>query len=224
MYTRNQLEVARPTRVFLLVPNLIGYVRIAFTILSFCVASRRPLLCVLLYTASFILDAVDGIAARALNQCSRFGGILDMFTDRASTVGFLVMLAGVVQPKPYIFTLVLAMLAFVDVASHFCRMYASLLMQKESHKDASNSIFFLLRKYYSDRRLMGALCIGQEFTYLLLYADHFSQHHPFLHTIMWCLLLPCSILCMVKQVVNIQQLIDALYKIACRDAMERARK
>jgi hypothetical protein len=36
----------------------------------------------LLYGASSLLDAADGYAARALNQTSEFGAVLDMVTDR----------------------------------------------------------------------------------------------------------------------------------------------
>lgn len=36
----------------------------------------------LLYGASSLLDAADGYAARALNQSSEFGAVLDMVTDR----------------------------------------------------------------------------------------------------------------------------------------------
>ncbi|CCW70759.1 unnamed protein product [Phytomonas sp. Hart1] len=192
--------------------------------LAFYFAHHRPLFCLLLYTLGFVLDAVDGLAARALNQCSRFGAILDMATDRAATAGMIVVLASVWQPKFHFFTFFLASLAFLDVASHFCRMYVSLLMQKESHKDVSDSPFYLLRKYYADRRCMGALCVGQEFTYILLYAYIFATRSPFLRTVLQGLLLPCAILCLVKQIVNVQQLMDSLYKIACRDAIERARK
>lgn len=94
-----------------------------------------------LYTTSFVLDAADGMAARALNQCSHFGAILDMLTDRASTGGLVVVLDKVVQPMPYGYTFILATFVFLDVASHFCRMYATLFVRKESHKDVSDSIF-----------------------------------------------------------------------------------
>jgi CDP-diacylglycerol--inositol 3-phosphatidyltransferase len=38
--------------------------------------------CTLLYGVSCLLDAVDGQAARALGQTSKFGAVLDMVTDR----------------------------------------------------------------------------------------------------------------------------------------------
>lgn len=46
------------------------------------------------YLASFILDLFDGMAARKFDQCSEFGGLLDMVTDRCSTLGLLFVLYG----------------------------------------------------------------------------------------------------------------------------------
>jgi CDP-diacylglycerol--inositol 3-phosphatidyltransferase len=42
----------------------------------------HPKMCTLLYGVSCLLDAVDGMAARALDQTSKFGAVLDMVTDR----------------------------------------------------------------------------------------------------------------------------------------------
>jgi CDP-diacylglycerol--inositol 3-phosphatidyltransferase len=36
----------------------------------------------------------DGMVARKLNQTSTFGGLLDMVTDRCSTLGLLYVLGG----------------------------------------------------------------------------------------------------------------------------------
>ncbi|KAG6878707.1 hypothetical protein C0993_011522 [Termitomyces sp. T159_Od127] len=80
--------------VFLFVPNLIGacacamcttgahltlgYSRILLAGLSLHFMSYHPKYCTLLYVVSCLLDAVDGQAARALNQTSKFGAVLDM--------------------------------------------------------------------------------------------------------------------------------------------------
>lgn len=42
----------------------------------------HPKFCTFAYCVSALLDAVDGVAARALGQTSKFGAILDMVTDR----------------------------------------------------------------------------------------------------------------------------------------------
>nr|AJP61939.1 phosphatidylinositol synthase [Angomonas desouzai] len=220
----NPPKTADPTPIFFFVPNLIGYTRIAFSLLSFYVASTSPALFLFFYTSSFVLDAADGMAARALDQCSHFGSILDMLTDRASTAGMLVVLDGIIQPMPHIFTFTLATLLFLDVASHFCRMYASVFVQKESHKDVSDSIFSLLKLYYSNRRFMGLLCIGQEFSYIFLYAWHMYRDVETVQQVLWYLFVASAIPSFLKQIVNVQQLVDGLYHIGCVDAKERALK
>ena len=44
--------------------------------------SYHPKYCTWAYVVSCLLDAVDGQAARALQQTSKFGAVLDMVTDR----------------------------------------------------------------------------------------------------------------------------------------------
>lgn len=68
--------------VFLFVPNLIGYARVVLAAASLCIMPTHPKACTALYFLSSILDAVDGQAARALGQTSKFGAVLDMVTDR----------------------------------------------------------------------------------------------------------------------------------------------
>jgi CDP-diacylglycerol--inositol 3-phosphatidyltransferase len=47
------------------------------------------------YGVSCLLDAVDGYAARAPKQTSKFGAGLDMITDRCTTSRLLCYLASV---------------------------------------------------------------------------------------------------------------------------------
>lgn len=54
--------------VALYVPNLIGYFRIISGLASFYYAFSSPLLFFFTYGLSQMLDAVDGVAARALGQ------------------------------------------------------------------------------------------------------------------------------------------------------------
>ncbi len=41
-----------------------------------------------------VIVYTDGLVARKLNQTSTFGGLLDMVTDRCSTLGLLYVLGG----------------------------------------------------------------------------------------------------------------------------------
>jgi CDP-diacylglycerol--inositol 3-phosphatidyltransferase len=212
---------ADPTAIYFFVPNLIGYARIIFALWSFVVAFDNPNLFLVLYTLSFVLDAADGWAARLLDQCSSFGAILDMFTDRAATSAVIVVISHVVQPTTPTHVFIAALLVFLDVASHFTRMYGSMFSGKQSHKDTSDSIFTLLRIYYSNRNFMGALCVGQEFFYILYYARFFFTDAPAADVINASLYLAAP-LCLLKQIVNVQQLADAMYHIAVHDAEIRA--
>jgi CDP-diacylglycerol--inositol 3-phosphatidyltransferase len=212
-----------PTSIYFFVPNLIGYARIIFALWSFAIAFDDPNTFLVLYTLSFVLDAADGWAARLLDQCSSFGAILDMFTDRAATSAVIVVISHVVQPISHMQVFVAALLVFLDISSHFTRMYASMFSGKVSHKDTSDSIFSLLRLYYGNRNFMGALCVGQEFFYILYYAQHFFASSSAGHFILYGLYL-AGPLCLLKQVVNVQQLVDAMYHIAVHDAELRASK
>ncbi|RYG47216.1 CDP-alcohol phosphatidyltransferase family protein, partial [archaeon] len=76
-------------RIALYVPNLIGYVRMALLFACLPYAFTDPFKFIVLYGLSYALDALDGVAARHLGQCSRFGALLDMVTDRAATAALL---------------------------------------------------------------------------------------------------------------------------------------
>jgi len=89
------ITLPRVTPTWMFVPNQIGYARIFFALLAFlhalppsweregvaAAAAQAPLF-VALYFASYILDAFDGVAARALKQTSSFGALLDMVRER----------------------------------------------------------------------------------------------------------------------------------------------
>ena len=57
-------------RVYFYVPNLIGYLRVLLLFVAYTAYPDNFTVFFLSYFTSFILDAADGIAARALNQCS----------------------------------------------------------------------------------------------------------------------------------------------------------
>jgi CDP-diacylglycerol--inositol 3-phosphatidyltransferase len=79
--------------IFLFWPNIIGYFRIVLAIASLYYMPLHPRTCSLLYSASCLLDALDGYAARYFDQSTRFGAVLDMITDRCTTSSLLVRAA-----------------------------------------------------------------------------------------------------------------------------------
>ena len=83
--------------VFLYIPNIIGYFRFIFLFITLFTYQKYPLLTVIVYALSQLLDMFDGMAARIFNQCSNFGAVLDMVCDRASN-GVLLAICGHIYP------------------------------------------------------------------------------------------------------------------------------
>lgn len=94
------MPMPRAIPVVFYLPNLLGYARIAlaFVGLHYAIASLpaifrserndssvdnapSPGLCIWIWILSAFLDLFDGLAARRLNQCSKFGVILDILAD-----------------------------------------------------------------------------------------------------------------------------------------------
>ncbi len=79
----------------------------------------HPKNCTVLYGISCLLDAFDGMAARALGQSTRFGAVLDMVTDRCTTSCLLCFLTAA-YPRA---TLLFQGLITLDFSSHYIHMY-----------------------------------------------------------------------------------------------------
>ena len=76
-----------PTQVLCYYANIMDYFRVVSSMFAFYISKKNPVLFVICYFISFILDAFDGMVARAHNQTSKLGATLDMVTDRISTAG-----------------------------------------------------------------------------------------------------------------------------------------
>ena len=103
------------THILLYVPNIIGYFRLLFMVLSWYFAFTNQTLFLSFYAASYLLDMADGYAARLLKQSSSFGALLDMVTDRLSSAGMFVVLA-MMYEEQYMWWFTL--LAF-DIGAHW---------------------------------------------------------------------------------------------------------
>lgn len=91
------------------------YLRVIFMVLSFYFAKTNPEYTIMFYLLAFGGDVIDGYVARLFNQCSNYGGVLDMITDRVSTCGFLITLSNMYTEYSFAFT----MLIVLDIASHW---------------------------------------------------------------------------------------------------------
>lgn len=221
-------------QVLLYVPNLIGYTRVLCALCSYLLMACAPdslwLLAILLYLANFVGDLIDGWAARKLGQCSSFGGVLDMVTDRCATAGLLFILAGeyaeIDAPLPFpVFKITFLILLLLDISSHWVQMHSSLALGVH-HKSAEGNKEknILVRWFYQYYWFFGYLCVGAEFTYILLYVllhfptDDSSSVINIVRRSLQGLLLICIPGCLAKQVVNVAQLLSSCRAIAQHDA------
>ena len=245
-----------PSDVLLYIPNIIGYSRVLFTLCSFVImlavdnnntssyssssdsSSLWPFIAISLYIASFVGDLFDGLIARKLNQTSEFGSLLDMITDRCSTMGLLFVLSSskYYSNKDYefrypIYKLTFLSLTLLDISSHWCQMYSTSASNTNGnhHKSAEGNKgrHFLVRWFYQYYYFFGYLCVGAEFTYIISYMlayldDNGSDSKSIdSHTIAIYVLYLCLPGCILKQAVNIMQLCSACYAVAYNDATNK---
>lgn len=109
----------------------------------------HPRTCSLLYSVSCLLDALDGYAARAFEQSTRFGAVLDMVTDRCTTACLLVFLSSAFPRWALLFQGLISL----DLASHYMHMYATLSMGGAggSHKKVDKARSWMLNIYYTNK-------------------------------------------------------------------------
>ncbi|KAJ7219214.1 CDP-diacylglycerol-inositol 3-phosphatidyltransferase [Mycena pura] len=159
------LATAQSENVFLFVPNLIGYTRIILAGMSLHFMSYHPKYCTIAYCVSCLLDALDGFAARALGQTSKFGAVLDMVTDRCTTSCLLCYLSSAYPDYALLFQFIIAL----DFSSHYMHMYSSLVTGSSSHKHIDSDVSKILRWYYNDPLKLFLVCAANEIFFVSLY-------------------------------------------------------
>ncbi|KAM9745019.1 CDP-diacylglycerol--inositol 3-phosphatidyltransferase [Menidia menidia] len=200
--------------VFLFVPNLIGYARVVLALLAFYLMPCCPWPAVLCYLLSALLDAFDGHAARALNQATRFGAMMDMLTDRCATMCLLVNLA-LLYPK---FTFLFQLSMCLDVASHWLHLHSTTIKGSASHKSIDLSGNPVLRLYYTSKPVLFVMCAGNELFFCLLYILHHIENPAG-----WLYWLQgvCGVICLLKSGISGLHLVTASQNMAAMDAAER---
>ena len=203
-------------KVFLFVPNLIGYARFIFYLISFISHSLGNWqLCIGCYAIAFILDEFDGRAARAYNQNSNLGAALDMVADRAATAGLCLILAQLYPQYLLFFIMAIAL----DVSSHYYLIYATGMLGKQSHKDSAQwATNGLMKLYYGNKTFMDILILGNEVFYMLLYLNFYliSMNFAFYNwnlNILQLVIFACLPIYLLKQATNIFQLQNAAQEI-----------
>lgn len=188
----------------LFVPNLVGYVRIVLTVIAFA-DWRSPHHFFWFYFFGFALDAIDGLAARMLNQASEFGAQLDMITDRCATGALLTLLATLYPSAAPLFVA----LIFLDGYSHWLQMLAGFCAGSASHKTAGRGR--LLNLYYW-RPVLTVVCSLNEMCFLMLYVKAFSIEGPLLLgsiSSVDTILLMSAPVCALKQFISVTQVFSA---------------
>lgn len=131
--------------------------------------SWHPKACTALYCMSCLLDAFDGMAARALNQTSKFGAVLDMVTDRCTTSCLLCFLSSAYPAYALLFQFLITL----DFSSHYIHMYSSLTTGSASHKTVTSDVSRILWYYYNDATTLFLFCLGNEVFFVALYLNKF---------------------------------------------------
>lgn len=204
--------------VFLFVPNLIGYCRFLFLFAIFPLYRTHPLLTVLFYGLSQLLDAFDGMAARHFKQSTRFGAVLDMVCDRASNAVLLAILAGLYPDWSWVFLGDIVL----DLVSHWYQMYVTLL--KGEHHKESKSRFALLNLYYGNKAVLFWLVAGNEIFLLTAYLQAFSSQlgwPDYLATLNLIGVVIGAVLFAIKKLMSVIQLISASEDLAAMDIAAR---
>lgn len=156
--------------IFLFIPNIIGYFRIIFALISFYYMQTDYVKATIFYATSSLLDAFDGYAARCFNQSTKFGAILDQLTDRIALLALVINLC-VLYPK-YLFPLQLS--AIIDISSHWMYIWVGCMQGKSTHKLIDPSQSKILNIYYTSRPVLFLMCMANEVFYCSLYLLHFT--------------------------------------------------
>lgn len=132
-------------------------------LLSFYLMSINDPFSTVFYSISCLLDAIDGTLARAFNQSTKFGAVLDMVIDRSTTCGLILFISKLYPPK---LTILFQFLIALDISSHYMIMYYSLLAKLSSHKQINtnqqSNYPSLLRIYYGSKLALFLTCLGNE--------------------------------------------------------------
>ncbi|XP_050441933.1 CDP-diacylglycerol--inositol 3-phosphatidyltransferase [Adelges cooleyi] len=155
--------------IFLFVPNIIGYTRIILALISIYFMPTNYKIACTCYVVSALLDAFDGHAARAFNQSTKFGAILDQLTDRCGTLGLCIALSNF-YPK-YMFLFQLS--CIIDISCHWIYLHSSILQGKTTHKFVDMSENPIMRCYYTSKPVLFFMCLGNELFFASLYLAHF---------------------------------------------------
>lgn len=154
------------------IPNVLGYVRIMLALWGLSVSSSQPMVAVSFWIVSASLDLFDGILARALNQTSSLGVLLDIAADNILRAAMWIA-AGSVSSSDQ-----LSVIACLIISLEWITMLATQLhaAQSGTHwKATRDKDPWWIQSIFSNnfRNPLGTWCIFGLFSAsLFAYADH----------------------------------------------------
>ncbi|XP_038059937.1 CDP-diacylglycerol--inositol 3-phosphatidyltransferase-like [Patiria miniata] len=209
--------------IFLFVPNLIGYGRIVLALISFYYMRTDYVTATWCYLLSYLLDEFDGIAARTLNQETKFGEMLDLLTDLCASMCLLVTLSVLYPDYMFWFQLIMT----IDMAGHWLFVHSSILKGISNHKLVDMSGNPILRIYYTSKPVLDVLVYGNELFYIMLYLLYFSEG-PLIPVvsvgIFRLILLISAPVSLAKLAITLLHMVTAAQDMAIIDVSEREQK
>ncbi|ELQ75890.1 Phosphatidylinositol synthase [Trachipleistophora hominis] len=184
------------TAVLFYIPNLVNYLRLLLIISSIYLHGN---LFLLVYTISSSIDLIDGTIARSLNQTSKLGACLDMFTDRLTTTIIVCKILERKRSKSMI------LLLFIDLLSHML-LFTSSMAVNVSHKEP---ILSMLKVYYQ-KVVLVLLCVGTEVYYVMKYLDTYKKVNKNVILLFYTFLI-------VKSFFHFLQLIEGMCRLSDLD-------
>lgn len=208
--------------VLLYIPNIIGYTRILFLLLSLPMMATDPFTAMGFYLTSALLDAFDGMAARYFNQTSSLGALLDMLTDRVGTCALAMAVMAMEEYREYAWAF--QVFVILDIFAHWGHMhsiYTSNGSTDVSHKQIDLNDNVILHFYYQKVPLF-IFCAANELFFILLFLLPKMQTFQYLELIEHFCWLICFPLMVCKQVFSVVHLAAAMWNTAAVDASKVA--
>lgn len=155
-------------KVYYFAPNLIGYLRVILNLSALYLMLRHPFVTVALHlTGNGILDVFDGAAARYFKQCSKFGELLDIATDRCGRVGFAMGLCAL-YPQ-YMFPIQL--LVCLEIAGPLSDLYRRSLRADQKSQVVDD--WWLLKIFFQEP-ILSSVILGQDICVYMIYLLYFT--------------------------------------------------
>ncbi|CAL6054731.1 CDP-diacylglycerol-inositol_3-phosphatidyltransferase [Hexamita inflata] len=191
--------------------NIIDYMRFFFMLLP--IFMQDPVLCLVSFTVSDLLDMFDGYFARKLKQSSFLGACLDMSLDRASST-IISMKIICSKQVSLLIQRILILFVLIDLVSHWLRY--SYGCKAQTHHKQVQSRFSALNFYYAQKVFMTFLCFAYE---AFLLSTFWFVNGVQIQTATF-VMKSMSAFAVYKVFLSVLQLIDSIEKLAEMDKKE----